>query len=61
MITKEKFDAFMEVRDGGQTNMFDVKAVAGLSGDVLAAEEVKEILNNFNTYDNEFGTGKYTE
>ena len=47
-ITKEKFEAFVEVQRSGVTNMFDIKAVSDLcrirSDEVISTDEVKEIM-----------------
>ena len=48
-ITKEKFEAFVEVQRSGVTNMFDIKAVSELSDDLLSTDEVKEILNQYDS------------
>ena len=48
-ITKEKFEAFVEVQRSGVTNMFDVKAVSELSDDLLSTDEVKEIMNQYDS------------
>ena len=46
-ITKEKFQAFVEVQMSGMTNMFDVKAVSELSDEVISTDEVKEIMKQY--------------
>ena len=48
-ITKEKFEAFVEVQRSGVTNMFDIKAVSELSDDLLSTDEVKEIMNQYDS------------
>jgi hypothetical protein len=55
MTTKEQFEAFQRVRDSGLTNMFDVKAVIQLSGDLLDRESVLDIMKNYAKYTEDFG------
>ncbi len=54
MITKRKFDAYISVRNSALTNMYNVKEVARLSRYVLSADDVKEIIENFKKYEEEF-------
>jgi hypothetical protein len=44
-ITKEQFEAYIDVQISGVTNMFDVKTVGQLSG--LEKEEIMEIMKNY--------------
>jgi|TARA_R110002012_G_scaffold316883_2_gene532472 hypothetical protein len=46
-ITKEKFEAFVEVQKSGMTNMFDVRAVSELSDEIISTDEVKEIMKQY--------------
>ena len=46
-ITKEQFEAYVDVQMSGVTNMFDVKTVGELSG--LEKEEIIEIIKNYGT------------
>ena len=46
-ITKEQFEAYVDVQMSGVTNMFDVQMVSGLSG--LNKEEIMEIMKNYGT------------
>ena len=46
-ITKEQFEAFVDVQMSGVTNMFNVKLVGELSG--LEKEEIIEIMKNYGT------------
>ena len=55
-ITKEKFEAFVEVQRSGMTNMFDVRAVSELSeshlittSEIISTDEVKEIMKQYAT------------
>ena len=48
-ITKEKFEAFVEVQRSGMTNMFDIKAVSELSDEVISTDEVKEIMTQYDS------------
>ena len=44
-ITKEQFEAYVDVQESGITNMFDVKTVGQLSG--LEKEEIMSIMKNY--------------
>ena len=44
-ITKEQFEAYVDVQMSGVTNMFDVKTVGRLSG--LEKEQIMTIMTNY--------------
>ena len=44
-ITKENFEAYVNVQESGITNMFDVKMVQSLSG--LNKVEIMTIMTNY--------------
>ena len=44
-ITKEQFEAYVNVQESGVTNMFDVKTVGELSG--LEKEEIMTIMKSY--------------
>ena len=44
-ITKEQFEAYVDVQESGVTNMFDVRTVGDLSG--LEKEEILTIMQNY--------------
>ena len=44
-ITKEQFEAYVDVQESGVTNMFDVKTVGALSG--LEREQIMTIMTNY--------------
>ena len=46
-ITKEQFEAYLDVQESGITNMFNAKLVGELSG--LNKEEIIEIMKNYGT------------
>jgi hypothetical protein len=46
-ITKEDFEAYVDVQESGVTNMFDVRTVGQLSG--LEKEQIMEIMKNYGT------------
>ena len=46
-ITKEQFEAYVDVQMSGITNMFNVKLVGELSG--LEKDEIMEIMKNYGT------------
>ena len=53
-ITKEQFEAYVDVQESGVTNMFDVKTVGQLSG--LEKEQILTIMQSYgelqDKYDN---------
>ena len=51
-ITKEQFEAYVDVQMSGVTNMFDVKTVGDLSG--LEKEEIMEIMKNYGTLNDKY-------
>ena len=44
-ITKEQFEAYVDVQESGVTNMFDVKTVGELSG--LEKEQIMTIMQHY--------------
>ena len=44
-ITKQQFEAYVDVQESGVTNMFDVKTVGELSG--LEKEQIITIMKNY--------------
>ena len=44
-ITREQFEAYVDVQMSGVTNMFDVKTVGELSG--LEKEEIMTIMKSY--------------
>ena len=44
-ITKEQFEAYVDVQMSGVTNMMDVRTVSELSG--LEKEEIMTIMKNY--------------
>ena len=44
-ITKEDFEAYVDVQMSGVTNMFDVRTVSDLSG--LEKEQIMTIMTNY--------------
>ena len=44
-ITKEQFEAYVDVQESGVTNMFDVRTVSDLSG--LDKEQIMKIMKNY--------------
>ena len=47
-ITKDKIQAYEDVRQSGVTNMFDVRRVATISG--LTRGQCLEIMKNYDLY-----------
>lgn len=52
VITKEKFDAYEDVKKSGATNMFNIQVVEDLSE--LSRAEITEIMANYSDYLKEF-------
>ncbi len=48
MVTKQQFQTYLEIRDSGATNMFDVTKVVELSKRILTKENCIFIMKNFN-------------
>ena len=44
-ISREQFEAYVDVQESGVTNMFDVKTVGELSG--LEKEEIMTIMKSY--------------
>ena len=44
-ITKEQFEAYVDVQESGVTNMFDVRTVGDLSG--LEKEQIITIMKSY--------------
>ena len=44
-ISREQFEAYVEVQESGVTNMFDVRTVGELSG--LEKEEIMTIMKSY--------------
>lgn len=53
MITKEMFEAYVEVRQSGITNMFDVRNVMNLTR--LSEHQIYDIMKNYHIYLEQFG------
>lgn len=48
MVIKQQFQTYLEIRDSGVTNMFDVTKVVELSDGVLIKEDCIFIMKHFN-------------
>ena len=44
-ISREQFEAYVDVQESGVTNMFDIKTVGELSG--LEKEEIMTIMKSY--------------
>ena len=44
-ITKEQFEAYVDVQESGVTNMFDIRTVGQLSG--LEKQQIMTIMQNY--------------
>ena len=55
MITKKQFQIYLEIRDSGATNMFDIRKVVELSGEILKREDCIFIMKNFNELWDKYG------
>ena len=47
VLTEEQFSAFEEVRQSGETNMFDTPRVAELTDDFLTKDQVSTIISHY--------------
>tara|TARA_R110000824_G_scaffold821_2_gene5027 strand:- start:5944 stop:6192 length:249 start_codon:yes stop_codon:yes gene_type:complete len=47
LISEAQFIEFEDIRQSGMTNMFDVRAVAELSGGELERDDVRLIMKNY--------------
>ena len=47
MVTKKQFQTYLEIRDSGITNMFDVRKVVELSKEILNRKDCMFIMKNF--------------
>lgn len=54
-VTKEQFDAYEDVRLSGETNMFDIRKVIELSGDILTREICLEVMKQYSELRSKFG------
>ena len=55
MITKKRFQTYLEIRDSGATNMFDVRKVVELSEGILIKEDCIFIMKNFGELCDKYG------
>lgn len=55
MITKKQFQTYLEIRDSGITNMFDIRKVVELSDGTLKREDCIFIMKNFNELWDKYG------
>ena len=56
MITKEKFNKFVKLRDEGTINMNDISRGTAITG--LTPIEYKDIINNFKQYSDLYENSK---
>ena len=54
MITEKKMQAYEDVRQGGQTNMFDVRMVMHLASVSLTKEDCLDIMKHYDEYMEKF-------
>ena len=47
LITEEQFSAYEEVRQNGETNMFDTPRVAELTDNFLTIDQVSTIISHY--------------
>ena len=47
LITEEQFSAYEEVRQNGETNMFDTPRVAELTNNFLTIDQVSTIISHY--------------
>ena len=53
--TKEQFQSYVDVRDSGMTNMFDIRTVCALSEEILTKENCFYIMKHFSELAEEYG------
>ena len=58
---KQKFDAYLAVRDSGATNMFAVNKVCELSDGILNKEDCLFIMEHFNGLCDKYAEGNCQE
>jgi len=46
-VTREEFEAYERVRESGETNMFDARAVEVLSNGVVTRKKLVAIMQNY--------------
>ena len=51
-ITKEQFEAYVDVQESGVTNMFDVRTVGDLSG--LEKEQIITIMKSYGEFKDKY-------
>ena len=51
-ITKEDFEAYVDVQESGVTNMFDVRTVGALSG--LDKEQIMTIMKHYGELEDKY-------
>jgi len=54
-MTKEIFQAYEDIRQSGEINMFNVSKVVELSNFELEKEDCLDIMKNYSKYKKEFG------
>ena len=59
-VSKKQFQTYLEIRDSGATNMFDVRKVVELSEGILTREHCIFIMKNFNELCDKYGENKKT-
>ncbi len=55
--TKEQFEAFLDIRDSGVTNMMDVHTVIDIADQIgvkITREQCLDIIHNFSDYEKEY-------
>ena len=52
-ISREQFEAYVDVQESGVTNMFDVKTVGELSG--LEKEDIMTIMKSYGELSDKYG------
>lgn len=53
-MTKEKFQAYKEVQESGETNMFAIQDVIELSDNILNREDCLDIMKNYDKYQEKY-------
>ena len=59
LVSKESFEAYLEVQESGATNMCDIKTVGKLSG--LQREIIIDIMDNYEYLETKYADHLVTE
>lgn len=61
MITRQKFEKYVEIQRSGVTNMFNITRVTDLSNGVLSREDCLDIMENYSDYETKLADAEADE